>query len=99
MAAVGAFVELFASAAERWDDLATVERAGLLARLGERLERLERDGLFVYWGRVALAVARADQDALRLPLAVLAIGRSGAPTVEVALPSALALDPGSSALH
>jgi hypothetical protein len=98
-AAVGAFVELFAAAAESWAGLAALERAGLLARLSERLDRLERDGLFVYWGRVALAVARADRDALRLPLAILAIGRSGEPTIDVAIPRALALDPGPGAIH
>jgi hypothetical protein len=98
-AAVGAFVELFSVAAESWDDLAAVERAGLLARLSEELDRLERDGLFVYWGRVALAVARADHEALQLPLAILSIGRSGEPTVEVSIPGALALDPGPGAIH
>ena len=54
-AAVGAFVELFLAAAERWDDLAAVERAGLLARLSERLDRLESNGLFVYWGQIGRA--------------------------------------------
>jgi hypothetical protein len=98
-AAVGAFVELFSVAAESWDDLAAVERAGLLARLSEELDRLESDGLFVYWGRVALTVARADHEALQLPLAILSIGRSGEPTVEVSIPGALALDPGPGAIH
>jgi hypothetical protein len=98
-AAVGAFVELFTAAAESWDDLAAIERAGLLARLSARLDRLESDGLFVYWGRVAVAVARADREALALPLAILSIGRSGEPTIDVSIPSALALDPGPGALH
>ena len=98
-AAVGAFVELFSAAAESWDDLAALERAGLLARLSEHLDRLESDGLFVYWGRVALAVARAEREALQLPLAILSIGRSGEPTIDVAIPGALALDPGPGATH
>jgi hypothetical protein len=98
-AAVDAFVELFLAAAESWDDVAPVERAGLLARLSERLDRLEGRGLFVYWGRVELALARPDRAALQLPLAILTIGRSGEPTIDVALPSALALDPGPGATH
>jgi hypothetical protein len=98
-AAADAFVELFLAAAESWEDLAAVERAGLLARLSERLDRLESNGLFVYWGQVALAVAHADREALQLPLAILSIGRSGEPTIDVAIPSALALDPGPGAIH
>jgi hypothetical protein len=98
-AALGAFVGLFSAAAESWDDLAAVERAGLLARLSEELDRLERDGLFVYCGRVALAVARAEREALQLPLAILAIRRTDEPTIEVSIPRALALDPGPGAIH
>ncbi|HSA80400.1 MAG TPA: hypothetical protein VLE23_06225 [Geminicoccaceae bacterium] len=98
-AAVDGFVDLFLAASESWDDVAAVERAGLLARLGERLDRLEGCGLFVYWCRVELAVARTDGTALQLPLTILSIGRSGAPTIEVAIPGALALDPGRGAIH
>ena len=98
-AVVEAFVESFLAAAERLDDVAPVERAGLLARLSERLDRLEGRGLFVYWGRVELTLARPDRAALQLPLAILSIGRSGEPTIDVAIPSALALDPGPGAIH
>ena len=98
-AVVEAFVESFLAAAESWDDVASVERAGLLARLSERLDRLEGRGLFVYWGRVELTLARPDRAALQLPLAILSIGRSGEPTIDVAIPSALALDPGPGAIH
>ena len=98
-AAAAAFEDMFLAAAESWDDVAAVERAGLLARLSERLDRLESSGLFVYWGQVELAVARADRTALQLPLAILSIRRSGEPTIDVAIPSALALDPGPGAIH
>ncbi|HEX5794687.1 MAG TPA: hypothetical protein VFY19_02515 [Geminicoccaceae bacterium] len=98
-AAVEGFAELFAAAAESWEDLAAADRTRLLARLGDQLERLEDDGWFVHSGRVALAVARAEREALQLPLAVVTIGRSGAPTRRVAIPAALALDPGSGAIH
>jgi hypothetical protein len=98
-AAVEGFAELFAAAAESWEDLAAADRTRLLARLGDQLERLEDAGWFVHSGRVALAVARAEREALQLPLAVVTIGRSGAPTRRVAIPAALALDPGSGAIH
>ena len=98
-AAIEGFAELFAAAAESWERLAAAERARLLARLGDQLERLEDRGWFVHSGRVALAVARAERDALQLPLAVVTIGRSGAPTRRVAIPAALALDRGSGAIH
>jgi hypothetical protein len=96
---VHAFAELFEAAAESWEDLAAADRARTLARLGEQLERLERSGWFVHWGKVTLAVARAEREALQLPLAVVTIDRSGAPTRRVAIPAALALDPGSGAIH
>jgi hypothetical protein len=98
-AAIEGFAELFEAAAESWERLAAAERAGLLARLGDQLERLEDRGWFVHSGRVALAVARAERDALQLPLAVVTIGRSDAPTRRVAIPAALALDRGSGAIH
>jgi hypothetical protein len=96
---IHAFAERFEAAAESWEDLAAADRARTLARLGEQLERLERGGWFVHWGRLTLAVARAEREALQLPLAVVTIGRSGAPTRRVAIPAALALDPGSGAIH
>ena len=98
-AAIESFAELFSAAAESWEELAAAHRARLLARLGDQLERLEDGGWFVHSGRVALAVARADREALQLPLAIVTIGRSGAPTRRVAIPAALAVDPGSGAIH
>ena len=44
-AAIEGFAELFAAAAESWERLAAAERARLLARLGDQLERLERPRL------------------------------------------------------
>ena len=98
-AAVEGFAELFAAAAESWEDLAAADRTRLLARLGDQLERLEDDGWFVHSGRVALAGARAARAALLCPWAVGTIGRSGAPPRRVGNPAALALDPGSGAIH
>jgi hypothetical protein len=97
-AAIGALVETFAGAAEAWDDLAAAAHSARLARLGEALDELERVGLFVHWGRVTLLLHAAD-GARRLPLALLAIGRSAAPTVEATVPAAVALDAGAGTLH
>ena len=97
-AAVAALVDTFASAAEAWDDLAAAGRNALLARLGAQLEALERIGLFVHWGRVSLLLGEA-QGGRSLPLAIVAIGRAGAATLEVTIPGAVALDTGPGRLH
>jgi hypothetical protein len=97
--AIEAFVALFATAAERWDELGPVTRAGLLARLGEQLETLERCGWFVHWGTSALGVRGRQQGALQLPLALLSISRSSEPTIQARIAGELAIDPGSGAVH
>ena len=98
-ASIDGFAELFAAAAEGWEELAAADRAALLARLGAALERLEQLGWFVHWGRIELALPRPDDAPYQLPLAVLAIGRSGTPTRTVALPGALGLDAGPGTVH
>jgi hypothetical protein len=97
-AAVAALVETFAGAAEAWDDLAAAGRNALLDSLGAQLEELERVGLFVHWGRVALMLGEAA-GGRALPLAILSIGRAGAPTVEATIPGAVALDADPGRLH
>ena len=97
-AAVAALVETFATAAEAWDDLAAPARNALLTRLGGQLDELERLGLFVHWGRVSLRLGEADV-ARPLPLAIVSIGRAGAPTIEVTIPAAVALEDGPGTLH
>jgi hypothetical protein len=47
---------------------------------------------------VTLLLDEAD-GGRRLPLALLAIGRSAAPTVEATVPAAVALDAGAGTLH
>jgi hypothetical protein len=98
-AAIAGFIDLFASAAEGWDELGTVARAGLLARLGDHLDALEGRGWFVHWGTRGFGVARPSGAAVQLPLAILRIGRSAQPTLRARIPSTLAVDPGSGALH
>jgi hypothetical protein len=98
-AAIEGFVELFATAAEGWDEFGTVARAGVLARLGDHLDALERRGWFVHWGTLGFGVARPSGGAVQLPLAILRVSRSAEPTVRVRIPSALTVDPGSGALH
>jgi hypothetical protein len=97
-AAIAALVETFARAAEDWDGLATAARSALLARLGGQLDELERVGLFVHWGRVTLGLGEAG-GGRPLPLAIVAIGRSGPPTIEVTIPAAVAIDAGPATLH
>lgn len=98
-AAIEGFIELFASAAEGWDELGTVARAGLLARLGDYLDALEGHGWFVHWGTLGFGVARRRGDPVQLPLAILRVSRSAQPTLRARIPSTLAVDPSSGALH
>jgi hypothetical protein len=97
--AIEAFVVLFTAAAERWDELGQVTRAGLLARLGEQLDTLARRGWFVHRATSALGVTGRQQGALQLPLAILSIGRSSEPSIRARIPGELAIDPGSGAVH
>jgi hypothetical protein len=94
VAVVAALVETFEQAAEKWDDLPPAARNGLLARLGGQLDKLERIGLFVHWGRVALQLG-AVGGGRPLPLAIVAIGRSSEPTVEVTIPGTVAIEAGT----
>ncbi len=98
-AAIEGFIELFAAAAEGWEQLGAVARTGLLARLGDHLDVLERHGWFVHWATLGLGVARPGGGTLPLPLAILSLSRSAAPTVHARIPGALAVDPGSGGLH
>ncbi len=98
-AAIEDFIERFAGAAEGWDGLGAVARAGVLARLGDDLEALERCGRFVHWGTLGFGVGRQGGGAVSLPLAILSISRSAQPTRRARLPSALTIDPGPGALH
>jgi hypothetical protein len=98
-AAVQQFVELFASAAERWDQLGAAGRARLLSKLSERLEGLERRGWFVHWATGAIGVADRPQGELRLPLAMLSVSRSSQAKLQARIPAALSIEPGSGAVH
>jgi hypothetical protein len=98
-AAVREFVELFGTAAEGWDGLGAAARAGVLARLGAGMEALERRGWFVHWAIGAIGVGDRQEGALQLPLAILSVSRSRRPTIEARVPGALAIEPGSGALH
>jgi hypothetical protein len=98
-ATIQEFVELFATAAEGWDELGAVARAGLLSQLGDRMDALEQRGWFVHWATAAVGVADRQQGALQMPLAILSISRSSQPTIQARIPGALAIDPGSGAVH
>jgi hypothetical protein len=98
-AAIEGFIELFATAAEGWEQLGTVARAGLLARLGDHLDALERSGWFVHWGTLGFGIARPGGGTLPLPLAIVSLSRSAEPTIRARIPGALAVDPGSGRLH
>jgi hypothetical protein len=98
-AAVQQFVELFASAAERWEQLGPAGRGRLLSELGERLDRLERRGWFVHWATGAIGVADRRQGGLQLPLAILSVSRSSQAKLPARIPAALSIEPGSGAVH
>lgn len=98
-AAIEALVALFVSAAEGWGELGHAQRTDLTVRLGGQIDALERQGWFVHWATSTLGVAGEPRPAMRLPLAVLAIGRSSLPTLTARIPAELAIDPGSAALH
>ncbi len=98
-AAIEAFVELFATAAESWDQLGAGARGGLLRQLARRLDALEQHGWFVHWATAAIGVPDREQEALQLPLAVLSVSRSSEPSLQARIPGALPVDPGSGAVH
>jgi hypothetical protein len=86
--AVTRFVEAFGACAETWEDLQAVHRAGALAGLSAQLDALQRCGLFVHWAAIDAGIAQAGRR-VTMPLAVLTIGRSNLPKVQVRLPDEL----------
>lgn len=87
--AVLRLVEAFAACVESWEGQPEVARRQALAGLSPRLEALETLGLFVHWGVVRRTVTTVAQNAIVLPVAILRIGRSQAPTTIVLLPDEL----------
>jgi hypothetical protein len=90
--AIARFVAAFAECAETWENLPPLRRAGALAGLGAHLDALQRHGLFVHWAALDAKIAGSD-GAVRMPLAVLAVGRSDLPSARIQLPGVLAVDP------
>jgi hypothetical protein len=97
--AIARFVGTFSAGAESWEGLDVAERAALLARLGDDLEALENCALFVHWGMSGQDVVGAGRRAVRLPLAVLTIGRSRLPTTRTLIPARMVVDRGTTSLH
>jgi hypothetical protein len=81
--AMEGFVETFAACTEAWEGAAPAERAGLLAALSRRLAALETAGLYVHAGATALTLPGGGQE---VPVAILTIGRTAAPTLSVMVP-------------
>jgi hypothetical protein len=92
--AIAGFVRAFVDCAETWEELDAVGRIGALAGLSTQLEALQRHGLFVHWAAIAGGMAEAGRR-VRMPLAVLTIGRSDLPTARVRLPCDLTITPES----
>lgn len=97
--AIDRFLETFADAAEKWEDLGAGERRALLAGLGDLLEELETLGWYVHWGILRRQFLLADRTAARLPVAVLTISRSGLPTCRIMLPAQIAVEQDPTSFH
>ena len=82
------FIEAFGACAETWEDLEAMHRAGALAALNAQLDALQRCGLFVHWAAIDAGIAQAGRH-VTMPLAVVTIGRSNLPKVQVRLPDEL----------
>jgi hypothetical protein len=89
--ALAGFVEAFLSSAEAWESLSAPERVTRLRGLSAQLEALERCGLFVHWGTVTRRFAVPGQGAVDLPLAIVAISRTGGTTLRILLPGEMAV--------
>jgi hypothetical protein len=89
--AISDFVEAFSDCAEAWESLSAPDRALRLARLSAQLDVLERCGLFVHWGTVTRRLAAPGRGAVTLPVAIVAISRTGGPTARILLPGAMAV--------
>jgi hypothetical protein len=98
--ALAGFVEAFSGCAEAWESLSAPERAMRLSRLSTQLEALERCGLFVHWATVTRQFTASGQRTVDLPLAIVAISRTGGPTLRILLPGEMALgSEGGGATH
>ena len=91
-AALTRFLEAFCACAETWEELQVVRRSGALAGLSDRLDALQRCGLYVHWAAIDARLAGAG-GRVTLPLAVLTISRSNLAEAQVRLPDELEIAP------
>lgn len=92
--AVGAFVDTFTTCTELWEQGTAAGRTGVLTQLSDRIEELERCGLFVHAAAVQLDFAPEPGEVLRMPVAIVTITRSNVPSGVVMVPSEIEAETG-----
>lgn len=91
--AMKGFIETFATCTEAWGGAAAA-RAGLLAALSRGLAALETAGLFVHAGATTVELPDGGRE---VPVAILTLGRTAAPTLSVMVPVEVELEGPASA--
>ena len=79
--AISDFVDVFSASIEAWSKSTPARRRSILEELGTRLQALEREHLFVHWGRIEVAIEQ-----VAIPVAILTVDRAAERKVRALLP-------------
>jgi hypothetical protein len=88
--AIARFLDDFTDCTRGLNETEGRARQARLASLGLHLVTLEACELFVHWAVVERELTMLERPNLRLPVAVISIDRSAAPSVQLRLPQTLA---------
>lgn len=84
--AILCFATALDRAVEAWEQAALQNKEPLLRLIDESLAALALKGLSPYWGCIERTITLDNGDDLAMPVAVIAIGRSSAPTCRIQMP-------------
>lgn len=87
--AMRGFLEALAGCIEGWDTTPLENKSRVLQDLGAQLEHLESEGLGVHWCTLEREVHATDERQVRLPVAVVVVGRSRERTATTLIPMSL----------
>jgi hypothetical protein len=84
--AIEAFVEAFCEITESWEAVPDQNKSVLLESIGRHVQGLQALGVFIHCGCVERLVAGPAGTSVPLPLAVLSVDHTDAPTATVSVP-------------
>jgi hypothetical protein len=89
MEAMRGFLEALAGCIDGWETTPLESKSRVLQDLGDHLECLEGEGLAVHWCTLEREVQASEERRVRLPVAVVLVGRSRERTATTLIPTTL----------